>query len=148
MKREIKFRAWDLDGNKMLDVFDMYPPKDVEYTRYIPVSWEKGRNAVLMQYTGLKDKNGVEIFEGDIVSFPDTETESVDVGVGMIPVAQTELNSWGVVEEKDYCWGLNVEMETEVIEKGFNSFYEIDQNFGFDDFEIIGNIYENPELLK
>lgn len=146
MTREIKFRAWN-KANKVMHL-DLDPTSSPQYTS-LNLYLDRIQTAcVVMQYTGLKDKNGVEIFEGDIVSFPDTETESVDVGVGMIPVAQTELNSWGVVEEKDYCWGLNVEMETEVIEKGFNSFYEIDQNFGFDDFEIIGNIYENPELLK
>ena len=64
--REIKFRAWDKDGKKM--VFDVVPFK-TECWHYVGLTGEHGylENFKIMQYTGLKDKNETEIYEGDVV---------------------------------------------------------------------------------
>lgn len=130
--REIKFRAWDenkltltnyqiVDG--MLHFMDKYTGvwiRDDEQKRF-----------KLMQYTGLKDKNGKEIYEGDIVSFEDAECDAEGYHDNVF------LNR-GVVsyDEVSMCYSFSnrqtVDMEDLYIPT---------------DAEIIGNIYENPDLL-
>ncbi len=121
MKREIKFRAWctklkemsytfwcfndDRSGLLLLHDNKNNPPKapDHEY--------------IIMQFTGLKDKNCKEIYEGDIVRYENGETYISDWKGG----------SERIIERSKYSDGVQV---------------------GWDKFEIIGNIYENPEFLK
>ena len=116
--REIKFRAWAVEEEKMYysplmqewDGFDAWLRLDCENNDISEGSVK------LMQYTGLKDKNGKEIYEGDVLRF---ET-------GCLGVVIYEPPSWGV------DWG------------GVTNFGGIFYNKA----EIIGNIHENPELLK
>ena len=61
--REIKFRAWDNKQNKMRnDGFSIYYDGSIQFADSI-----ESKDFILMQYTGLKDKNGKEIYEGDIL---------------------------------------------------------------------------------
>lgn len=108
--RIIKFRAWDKDLKKM----------------YYDVLHNIGFNGIVMQYTGLKDKNGKEIYEGDIVRLFGTEKPcSVVFQDGMFVVKAPY--------HKEEWFDLNMfEHDERVITL----------------YEVIGNIYENPELLK
>lgn len=73
------------------------------------------------QYTGLKDKNGIEIYEGDIV--------------------KTKNSLYKVIYDKCCFWGID--------EMGKYPIYQIKHYIMEDEiFEVIGNIYENPELLE
>lgn len=138
MNREIKFRAWDKktktlrevvrmdfdndDFNLMLRFPTLSAPKNWKLRKFIDVD--------LMQSTGLHDKNGVEIYEGDIVyermkGF--AERKSI--------VQQDLVNPCFVLERID------------------NKYKHTDYEYDFDKcglmtVEVIGNIFENPELLE
>ncbi|MDK0941198.1 YopX family protein [Clostridium perfringens] len=128
MSREIKFRGWDSVNEVML------PVESINF-REGYVSLNEGDNSLtdtlemieLMQYTGLKDKNRKEIYEGDILSI------KIYSGDKVIVEGKT------VVEFKDGCFGVIWGHDKAFL--SLNSFFKAK-------FEVIGNIYENPELLR
>jgi uncharacterized phage protein (TIGR01671 family) len=131
--REIKFRAWT--GQKMR-------PCSVSTEGKAMMDWGPS-NAPLMQFTGLSDKNGHEIFEGDILAIGDSEHVVVtDDGQGPFEDFSHVL----VVEFKSGCFGVEVKQYTPgaIFSVGFWSFKSlIDESA---ELEIIGNIYEDSEL--
>ena len=120
--REIKFRAWDKVHKKMLEpsnVGDMMFSYGQNYDHI------KSSDAFIMQYTGLKDKNGKEIYEGDLLLVDERRTVKV-------------------------YWHDELAMyDTKFISDNLpsNFFNELRNLSWKHRTEIIGNIYENPELL-
>ena len=127
--REIKFRAWDkvlfdiTKGNRMFEVYGLNIS-----TNYVSAYKETGdevihdlRDCILMQYTGLKDKKGKEIYEGDIIKLAHGHNGIIEFQKGCFVVAMKG--------ENNYCY---CELK----------FYSPEHR------EIIGNIYENSELLE
>jgi uncharacterized phage protein (TIGR01671 family) len=115
MNREIKFRAWRKRDNGELEMFYSDDVSDADtWDAKLCYFFDVGfyDDEPVMQFTGLKDKNGKEIYEGDIL-------------YGGHPLGMETR----VVEWENEC--------AEFTTPGFE-----------EDYTIIGNIYENPELLK
>ncbi len=150
MSREIKFRALNLDNNKML-----YQDKDFGYISsrgvdLLPLDavvknrLQYTNRVILMQYTGLKDKNGKEIYEGDIVLIEDTYKERIlDDGSGPIE----PFNHLAPVVFEHTEFGVEIKQGADIFYSGFWSFAMIERETGQNEFEVIGNVYENYELL-
>lgn len=142
--REIKFRVWDKLTKRMHicgeDVHDTIS-FEIETNKAYYYNLQNGCGSlredsdyVLMQYAGLKDKNGKEIYEGDIVLYQDWE-QCYEGG------GNDSFINKGIVEynESNCCFNVT-ERATIDIE---DVLYE-----GNEDLEVIGNIYDNPELLE
>ena len=123
--REIKFRAWDtkpLEGkSKMIygidNIKDFYEGI-VLFDELLNPKEAGAPEIEIMQFTGIKDKNGKEIYEGDIVLFDQYITKFEIVF----------FKGCYFLENNNTCFGINICKETRI--------------------EVIGNIKENPELLS
>ena len=82
--REIKFKAWNKKEEKMLNRFEITQDGCIGYTDMFQ-TYHPLPEAVLIQYTGLKDKNKKEIYEGDIVEYFEDEILLVKWIQGQLP---------------------------------------------------------------
>ncbi len=155
MKREIKFRAWDKNKSRWLDLRDQHMNPltgmimidednscgDPECCGGPQPYWCDNSNYILMQFTGLKDKNGKEIYEGDVL------------------IIHSDLE-W-IKGYKFYCeWDIKLTTyylnRTDMINNIFKgscghsiNYYEtIGDGFHDKIYEVIGNIYENENLIN
>ena len=142
--REFKFRLWSIEEKQfiapnILEVFnesgDLTPFKYIKTGKlnplYMPVE-----NYIIQQYTGLTDSKGNHIYEGDIIKEHHFEDWGDKIGYEYI----------GIVVYKEYS--------DDILYAGYKTIPAKNQNTKFrgnaiqSDCEVIGNIFENPELLK
>jgi uncharacterized phage protein (TIGR01671 family) len=128
MNREIKFRIWSNSMKRWLCEDSQYLQMDgkkVQGAAWSTMEWDiPSEQYIIQQYTGLKDNNGDQIYEGDIVQ---------NMIIGPVEYFLGEFSIGGVTPLKDFL----------IIPRDENQPLNLDL-----DLEIIGNIFENPELLK
>ncbi len=125
--REIKFRVWGIHQKSMKQDITLEALKCFGTTINNSINSEVCKSGVVvMQFTGLKDKNGKEIYEGDIVV--DTNYQ-VKIPMGII--------EWFDKPIPGFCFQIKKNMDI------YGDEYE-----DWNDLEVIGNIHKNPELLK
>lgn len=126
--RTIKFRAWDNENNQMLDVQelnfeDCFYGGEMQIKTTMYNDYFDCREMPLMQYTGMHDKNGKEIYEGDILQ--------IDVDKAWV-MWNDKYGYFQLVPIGDYYFDSDV----------------IGQALEYTKPEVIGNVFENKELLN
>ena len=146
-----RFRAWDKKFKEMVQVDALVFDGQIIKSTYKNgnVVKEDLKNYILMQSTGLTDKNGKEIYEGDILKFNDEWDEYCYEGY---VDGVSEGVNYVEIEKETTCFGFG---KTKIPESSlFNlvndehlTFKELITDTSFE-FEIIGNIHTNPELVE
>lgn len=136
--REIKFRAWYLKEKRMIKWHEIVTTQDNEnFCLYADNAFSDV--SPLMQYTGLKDKNGKEIYEGDLLRFEDEGEEGYEYKEGFeFTNVATVCFHRGRFELENFVSNNSSVLE-DMNMNDHEQFISI-----FEHSEIIGNIYENP----
>ncbi len=140
--RKIKFRVWDTKAKKFLEFIppceymldeecwshhDLDDETSLTYPEHIHITFNN--RLVWQQCTGLNDMDGKEIFEGDVCLYDNTESI-----LKMYPTSNAEI-----------YWNAN---DCQYIVKNHLFNWNLNQNFAKDSLKVIGNIFENKELLE
>jgi len=158
MKREIKFRAWHKYERKLCDIKTLTDKgaflvgvskgKDtlMDGGKQIIIAPNDGRfcdndEIELMQYTGLKDSNGKEIYEGDIVTFYDFFGGKFYAYAGEWEEEYEDMTGDIIFNIGDFC----IQHHGHAV---ITDAIPLSQIIGYINYEVIGNIHENPELIK
>jgi uncharacterized phage protein (TIGR01671 family) len=157
--REIKFRAWSKEEKEMIytkddtgvfpkcGVVDAYDGFGVSFEQRISAS-----KLEIMEFTGLHDKNGTEIYEGDIFQYDGDDDHRINyVGYQQTKIGFIQGVQGGFELFIKYPKYLRIDFQEICFTSALKPGNPIPQHLKrqlIDDFEIIGNIYENPELLE
>lgn len=153
--REIKFRAWEKHEKRIMP-HEGIKKFSEEVRKNLFGGIEKkfellvlinSDDVELMQYTGLKDSNGVEIYEGDIIMGNGNKEELYEVKFGNFCIRDIETED--VIDSAD-GWYTKV-IETDSISKCEPFCYDMPLNKSYVvalGYVVVGNVYENKELLK
>jgi uncharacterized phage protein (TIGR01671 family) len=133
-----KLRAWDKVGKSISSVSEITYSGDLSYLSFVKLSGNNrlygpesrlADDVIIMQSTGLKDKNGVEIYEGDVIANQNKEPENWYISHHEVVWHDTGFMGKQICSSGSYI-GLNY------------------WTSGENGYVVIGNIYENPELLE
>ena len=125
--RENKFRVWDKETKNICEVRNIDFISEMVQIKYqANYGVRELENVILMQFTGLQDKNGVDIYEGDILIYQHMFVDKKSVSEVIWNVKYSGFASYVEDDERRY-----------ILEKELKN-----------QFEVIGNICENPELLE
>ena len=142
--REIKFRAWIESTKKMKPVVGIsWNDNEVTFSSElvtqscgccsdIETDWTNLSDVEIMQYTGLKDKNGTEIYEGDILDCTSRAVGFIDGDDRGYDISTIKTVAW-----QDGFWGWSAN-SIDILRQEYLSKY----------YTVAGNIHENPELLE
>jgi len=129
VSRDLKFRVWSISSKKMFERNNnYYLSLDGDLFQNDCLDYQNKSSFVIMQYTGLKDRNGVEIYEGDILTMSPYQDEQYTVQVYwkysalILDTPFSESHDWTPL-----------------------GYYV--SHFGEHTLEVVGNIYEHPHLL-